>query len=65
MLSKSLLAVAFAGAATAVTPSGFQPVSNSDLIVAFGNTLALNGKSMTKAGRQLVLIFQLSFLILE
>ncbi|KAL5319317.1 hypothetical protein ACEPPN_012368 [Leptodophora sp. 'Broadleaf-Isolate-01'] len=49
MLSKSLLAVAFAGAATAVTPSGFQPVSNSDLIVAFGNTLALNGKSMTKA----------------
>ena len=40
MLSKSLLAVAFAGAATAVTPTGFQPVSNADLIVAFGNTLA-------------------------
>ncbi|KAH7378124.1 phosphatidylethanolamine-binding protein [Cadophora sp. MPI-SDFR-AT-0126] len=49
MLSKSLLAVAFAGAATAVTPTGFQPVSNADLIVAFGNTLALNGKAMTKA----------------
>ncbi len=50
MLSKSFFAVALAGAATAVTPSGFQPASNSDLIVAFGNTLALNGKSMTKAG---------------
>ncbi|KAK0101137.1 hypothetical protein ONS95_012881 [Cadophora gregata] len=49
MLSKSLLAVAFAGAATAVTPPGFQPASNGELIVAFGNTLALNGKELTKA----------------
>ncbi|KAL2067657.1 hypothetical protein VTL71DRAFT_15753 [Oculimacula yallundae] len=49
MLSKYLLAVAFAGAATAVTPDGFLPASKSELVVAFGNTLALNGKSMSKA----------------
>ncbi|KAK6584702.1 hypothetical protein PZA11_002926 [Diplocarpon coronariae] len=48
MLFTSLIHVALAGAATAITPSGFAPASNVDLIVAFGNTLALNGKSMTK-----------------
>ncbi|CZS93020.1 uncharacterized protein RAG0_03502 [Rhynchosporium agropyri] len=49
MLAKYILAVAFAGVATAGTPTGFQPNSSKDLIVAFGSTLALNGKSMTKA----------------
>ncbi|PBP21099.1 hypothetical protein BUE80_DR008044 [Diplocarpon rosae] len=48
MLPKSLFQVALAGAAAAITPSGFAPASNVDLIVAFGNTLAVNGKSMTK-----------------
>ncbi|PBP17482.1 hypothetical protein BUE80_DR011728, partial [Diplocarpon rosae] len=43
--------VALAGAAAAITPSGFAPASNVDLIVAFGNTLAVNGKSMTKEGQ--------------
>ncbi|KAI9049661.1 hypothetical protein LZ554_006686 [Drepanopeziza brunnea f. sp. 'monogermtubi'] len=49
MLSQILIAVALAGAATAVTPSGFQPASTTDLVVAFGNTLAVNGKMLTKA----------------
>ncbi|EKD16353.1 uncharacterized protein L3040_008453 [Drepanopeziza brunnea f. sp. 'multigermtubi'] len=49
MLSQILIAVALAGAATAVTPPGFQPASTTDLVVAFGNTLAVNGKLLTKA----------------
>lgn len=54
MLFEYVIAVALAGAATAATPPGFQPSSNADLIVAFGNTLALNGKMMTKAGMNFI-----------
>lgn len=50
MLSSSILAVALAGAAIAITPSGFQPSSTQNMTVAFGNTLAINGKEMQKAG---------------
>ncbi|KAH8682870.1 phosphatidylethanolamine-binding protein [Tricladium varicosporioides] len=47
-ISSVLLAVALAGVANAVTPSGFQPSSTSDLVVAFGNTLATNGKNLPR-----------------
>jgi len=50
MLSSSLIAVAFAGVATAVTPSGFKPQSTKDIFVSFGNTLAVNGVDLPKAG---------------
>ncbi|TVY81851.1 Protein FLOWERING LOCUS T [Lachnellula suecica] len=49
MLSSSLIAVAFAGAATAFTPVGFEPASTNNLTVAFGNTLAINGVNLPKA----------------
>ena len=45
-----LIAVALAGAATAFTPAGFQPASTGNLTVAFGNTLAINGANIPKAG---------------
>lgn len=50
MLSTQFTAVALAGAAIAFTPPGFQPESKSDLAVAFGNTLAINGVDVPKAG---------------
>ncbi|CZR60256.1 uncharacterized protein PAC_10152 [Phialocephala subalpina] len=49
MLSSTFIAVALAGAAIAFTPSGFQPASTQNMTVAFGNTLAINGKEMQKA----------------
>lgn len=48
--SSFIIAVAFAGAATAFTPVGFQPASTNNLTVAFGNTLAMNGVNLPKAG---------------
>jgi hypothetical protein len=53
MLLSSFIAVAFAGAATAFTPVGFQPASTNNLTVAFGNTLAMNGFNIPKAGQLL------------
>jgi hypothetical protein len=50
MLSNTVLAFALAGAAIAFTPPGFEPASKQNLTVAFGNTLAVNGKEMQKAG---------------
>lgn len=50
MYSSTILAVALAGAAIAITPSGFTPSSSQDMTVAFGNTLAVNGKEMQKEG---------------
>lgn len=52
MFSTSFIAVVVAGAATVIafTPPGFQPASTSNLTVAFGNTLALNGIDIPKAG---------------
>lgn len=46
----SFLLVVLAGAATAFTPAGFQPASSNNLTVVFGNTLAINGKNILKAG---------------
>lgn len=52
MFSTPFITVVLAGAATvlAFTPPGFQPASTSNLTVAFGNTLALNGIDIPKAG---------------
>jgi hypothetical protein len=52
MFSSSLLFVVLAGAAIAFTPAGFQPASSNNLTVVFGNTLAVNGKNILKAGKQ-------------
>jgi len=49
MFTSSVLAVALAGAAMAVTPPGFEPSSNKDLAVAFDGKLALNGAVVSKA----------------
>lgn len=54
MLTTSILAVALAGVATAVTPSGFTPASTKDLFVSFGNTLAVNGVDLPKDSKFLV-----------
>jgi len=54
MLSVFVLAVGLSGAVKAFTPAGFQPASAANLTVAFGNTLAVNGVDLPKAGTQLV-----------
>lgn len=58
MISSSILAVALAGAAIAFTPSGFTPSSTQNMSVIFGNTLAINGKEMQKAGEHPILLWQ-------
>lgn len=52
MLPKPLLAL-WAGAALVVgkTPSGFTPTSNTDLIVLYGQTVAMNGAEVDQAGK--------------
>lgn len=50
MFFSSIIAVALAGAATAFTPAGFLPSTTQNLTVVFGDTLAINGKEMQKAG---------------
>lgn len=56
MLSKPLLAL-WAGATLVVgiTPSGFTPNSNTDLIVAYGQTAAMNGVAVDQAGNNTTL----------
>lgn len=52
MLSQSFALLA--GAATlalAATPSGFQPASDTQLFVEFGNIRALNGALVSKEGK--------------
>ncbi|PQE19436.1 phosphatidylethanolamine-binding PEBP protein [Rutstroemia sp. NJR-2017a BBW] len=45
----SLLAVALAGGVSAFTPTGFEPASSNNLTVAYGKTLAINGKQILRA----------------
>jgi hypothetical protein len=52
IMFSSLLFVMLAGAVIAFTPAGFQPASSNNLTVVFGNTLAINGKNILKAGKQ-------------
>lgn len=61
MLSKPLLAL-WAGAALVVgkTPSGFTPTSNSDLIVVYDQTAAMNGVEVAQAGNSTICAQQLS-----
>lgn len=49
MFSVSLIAVALAGAAMALTPLGFEPASAQELQVSFGNILAVNGTDIPRA----------------
>lgn len=53
MLSTSLITVALAGAATAMTPPGFIPASSMDLAVGFNNgaIAATNGVNLPQAGQ--------------
>ena len=51
MRSSPCVVLALAGVATAFTPPGFQPASTNNLTVAFGNTLAINGVNLPKAGQ--------------
>ncbi|KAI1130933.1 PEBP-like protein [Nemania abortiva] len=49
MLSKSLVALAAsASGALAATPAGFEPGSDTSLLVTFGNVAALNGAEVAK-----------------
>lgn len=51
MLSQSLaVLVAAATVSLAKTPSGFEPGSDTDLIVGFSNVAALNGAMISKEG---------------
>jgi hypothetical protein len=50
-----VVAIAFAGAAIAFTPPGFEPASTNNLTVVFGNVLAINGKDIPKAGGYTIL----------
>jgi len=51
MLSYSLaVLVAAATVSLAKTPAGFEPTSNTDLIVEFNNIAALNGAMISKEG---------------
>jgi hypothetical protein len=51
MLSQSLaVLVASAAVSLAKTPAGFEPASNTDLIVEFSNIAALNGAVLPKEG---------------
>ncbi|GAP84029.1 putative phosphatidylethanolamine-binding protein pebp protein [Rosellinia necatrix] len=53
MLSKSLLALAAsASGALAATPSGFEPGSETSLLVTFGNVAALDGAVVAKESTQ-------------
>ncbi|PQE03452.1 phosphatidylethanolamine-binding PEBP protein [Rutstroemia sp. NJR-2017a BVV2] len=45
----SLLAVALAGGVSAFTPTGFEPASSNNLTVAYGKTLAINGRQILRA----------------
>lgn len=55
MLSKPLLAL-WAGATLVVgkTPSGFTPASNTDLIVVYDQTAAMNGVEVDQAGNSTI-----------
>lgn len=51
MFSQSVaVLVAAVTLACAKTPSGFQPASNTDLIVEYSNVAALNGAVVSKEG---------------
>lgn len=55
MISKPLLAL-WAGATLVVgkTPSGFTPGSDTDLIVVYGQTVAMNGVDVDQAGNSTI-----------
>lgn len=51
MTSKTFVLMVSAAALVAgKTPSGFTPTSNTDLIVTYGQTVAMNGAVVDKAG---------------
>lgn len=50
MLSSFILAALTAATAIAYTPPGFEPSSSQNLTVAFGSTLAVNGRDIVKSG---------------
>lgn len=60
MLSESLLAL-WAGATLVVgkTPSGFTPASDTDLIVVYDQTVAMNGVEVDQAGTSTICAQQL------
>lgn len=52
MISKTLIPLVSAAALVAgITPSGFAPASTTDLIVAYGQTAAMNGVVVDKASK--------------
>lgn len=51
MVYKTIIPLVSAAALVAgKTPSGFTPASNTDLLVAYGTTAAMNGVVVDKAG---------------
>jgi len=51
MRSTQLLAAVFASVVSAATPPGFQPSSDQELTIAFGNTLATAGTNLPKISK--------------
>jgi hypothetical protein len=49
--TSTLIAIALAGVASAFTPPGIEPSSLQNLRVAFGDTLAVYGVDLPKAGQ--------------
>lgn len=56
--SFTLALAGVASLASAATPPNFQPASNGELIIAFGNTLATQGVDLPKACKIIVSIFK-------
>jgi hypothetical protein len=51
MFSRALVVLAAVSGSIALTPQGFQPGSQTDLIVAYGNVGALNGAVIARDGK--------------
>lgn len=51
MYSPSLVLLAIVAGALARTPAGFEPSSNTQLIVEYNNIAAMNGMMISKEGK--------------
>lgn len=54
MSSKSLYFLAVAAVSQAATPEGFEPASETNLLVSFGAAAAENGNVLAKSGEYFV-----------
>lgn len=52
MLSKFIIILAAASATLAITPPGFEPGTDSTLVVTYGNASAEGGNVLERLGKQ-------------